>query len=146
MSKNDFNSFKFIGKEEEVKKQLHNVSEESMLAALLLVEAQAKSLAAVSTGEMRDKIDHKISEENGQLIGQVGSPNEHAIYVEFGTGEFADNGAGRKGGWVYKDPSGEWFFTWGQEPQPFLRPAFRGTKKQVEEIFSINLKRRFGGK
>ncbi|MCJ7839979.1 HK97 gp10 family phage protein [Lederbergia sp. NSJ-179] len=139
-------NFSFEDNSKEVKNQFHAVSEEAMLAALLLVEGQAKALAAVQTGEMRDKIDHKITSQGSKLMGQVGSPTEHAVYVEFGTGEFAENGAGRKGGWVYQDPSGEWFFTWGQEPQPFLRPAFRMTKKQVEQIFGINFKRRFGGK
>lgn len=141
------NDFQFEDNSKQVKQQFHDVSEEGMLAALLLVEGQAKALAAVASGQMRDGVDHKITSDSAsRLIGQVGSPHEHAIYVEFGTGEFAENGAGRKGGWVYQDPSGQWFFTWGQEPQPFLRPAFRMTKKQVEQIFGITFKRRFGGK
>lgn len=143
MAKNDFN---FEDNSKEVKDQFHDVSEEAMLAALLLVEGQAKALARVSTGEMRDRIDHRVTTNGSQVMGQVGSPNEHAIYNEFGTGEFAENGAGRKGGWVYQDPSGEWFFTWGMEPRPFLRPAFRATKKQVEQLIGLNFKRRFGGK
>lgn len=61
------------------------------------------------------------------------------------TGEFAENGAGRKGGWVYKDSSGQWFFTWGQEPQPFLRPAFRRNKKEIEQIIGGKFKSSFKG-
>lgn len=139
--------FTFEDNSKQVKEQFYDVSEEAMLAALLLVEGQAKALAAVgNTGELRDKIDHNITAKGSQLMGQVGSPLQYAIYVEFGTGEFAENGAGRRGGWVYQDASGQWFFTWGMEPQPFLRPAFRMTKKQVEEVFGIHLKRKFGGK
>ncbi len=61
------------------------------------------------------------------------------------TGEYAENGAGRKGGWVYKDSSGQWFFTWGQEPQPFLRPAFRRNKKEIEQIIGGKFKSSFKG-
>lgn len=140
------NDFKFEDNSKQVKSQFHDVSEEAMLEALLLVEGQAKSLARVDTGEMRDKIDHKVSKSGSKIMGQVGSPNEHAIYNEFGTGEFATNGAGRKGGWVYQDASGQWYFTYGMKPKPFLRPAFRMTKKQVEQIIGVNFKKNFRGK
>jgi HK97 gp10 family phage protein len=131
----------------QVKQQLAQVSEEAMEAALLVIEAQAKALTPVATGQLQDTLDHRIEKnKDAEIIGRVGSPLDYAPYVEFGTGEFAENGAGRKGGWVYKDPSGEWFFTWGQEPQPFLRPAFRRCKKQVEQIVGVKLKSRFKGR
>lgn len=139
------NDFTFEDKSKEVKQQFHEVSEEAMLAALLFIEGQAKALAAVRTGEMRDRIDHKIIGKGSNIKGQVGSPNEHAIYVEFGTGEFAENGAGRKGGWVYQDPSGQWFFTWGQDPQPFLRPAFRRNRKVVKDLIGEHYRYTFKG-
>lgn len=129
-----------------VKKAMDLASEKAMEAATLYIEGQAKSLAAVSSGEMRDKIDHKVSKRDGNIIGTVGSPFMYAFYVEFGTGEFAENGAGRKGGWSYQDSSGEWFFTWGQEPQPFLRPAFRRNRKQIESIVGGQYKASFKGK
>lgn len=144
MARNDFT---FEDYSEAIRRQLHGVSDEAMQAALLLVEGQAKALAAVgNTGELRDKITNRIIRVGSEVTGQVGSPLQYAIYVEFGTGEFAENGAGRKGGWVYQDASGEWFFTWGMAPQPFLRPAFRKTKKQVQQIIGANLRRRLGGR
>lgn len=129
-----------------IKKAMDLASEKSMEAATLYIEGQAKSLAAVSSGEMRDKIDHKVSKRDGNIIGTVGSPFMYAFYVEFGTGEFAENGAGRKGGWSYQDSSGEWFFTWGQEPQPFLRPAFRRNRQQIQSIIGGEYKASFKGK
>jgi len=137
--------FKFEDNSDIVKKAMDLASEKSMEAATLYIEGQAKSLAAVSSGEMRDKIDHKVSKRNGNIIGIVGSPFMYAFYVEFGTGEFAENGAGRKGGWSYQDSSGEWFFTWGQDPQPFLRPAFRRNKQQIQSIIGGNFKSSFKG-
>lgn len=137
--------FKFEDNSNIVKKAMDLASEKAMEAATLYIEGQAKSLAAVSSGEMRDKIDHKVSKRNGNIIGTVGSPFMYAFYVEFGTGEFAENGAGRKGGWSYQDSSGEWFFTWGQDPQPFLRPAFRRNKQQIQSIIGGNFKSSFKG-
>lgn len=141
------NNFDFIDNSKAVKNLMNKASEESIQAALLFIEAQAKSLAPVgNSGELRDKIDNRIETSNGNVIGKVGSPLEHALYVEFGTGEFAENGAGRKGGWSYQDPSGEWFFTWGQDPQPFMRPAFRRNKKQIEQLIGGKYKSSFKGK
>lgn len=137
----------FKDKSKDIKKQMNVVSEEAMEAALLFIEAQAKSLSPVgNSGELRDKIDHQVESRGKDIIGKVGSPLEHALYVEFGTGEFAENGAGRKGGWSYQDPSGEWFFTWGQDPQPFMRPAFRRNKKQIEQLIGGKYKSSFKGK
>lgn len=113
-----------------------------LIKACMLVEGQAVALAPVASGRLRDSIDYKVDE--GELIGYIGTNVEYAIWIEFGTGEFAEKGNGRKGGWVYQDPSGEWFFTWGNEPQPYLRPAFRRTKKQVKAILE-NALRQIGG-
>lgn len=41
------------------------------------------------------------SVDEGQMCIHVGSNYENAIWEEFGTGEFAENGDGRKGWWVY---------------------------------------------
>ena len=110
-----------------------------LLSACILVQGQAVLLAAVQTTRLKGSIDYLVDEN--ELVGYVGTNVEYAVYVEFGTGEFAENGRGRKGGWVYQDPSGEWFFTYGQAPQPYLRPAFRRNRTQIEAL----AKQIFGG-
>lgn len=139
-------NFKFEDKSKEVKGQLRQTNEVAMKAVLLMIEAQAKGLARVDSGEMRDKIDHKIEGKGSKVTGKVGSPNEHAIYNEFGTGEFAENGAGRKGGWVYKAPDGYFYFTYGMKPRPFLRPAFRRNKQNIKTILGKEYGAKFKGK
>lgn len=121
------------------KAAIHEATVQWLFQACILVEGQAVLLAPVQTARLRNSIDYIVDEQ--ELVGYVGTNVEYAIYVEFGTGEFAENGRGRKGGWVYQDPSGEWFFTWGQEPQPYLRPAFRTKKSQIEAL----AKQIFGG-
>lgn len=135
--------FKFIDNSDEIKRNIKAISEKAMLSACLVVEASAKSNAKVGSGELRDTITHNISQQNDQLIGQVGSPAMYAPYVEFGTGEFAENGNGRKGGWTYRTPAGEFYFTFGMKPDPFLRPAFRDNKENIKNIFAKDLKANF---
>ena len=140
-------SWKFIDNSDAVKKQLLQVSETAMEAACLIVEASAKANAPVGTsGELRDKIDHRITNKGGIITGQIGSPTDYAMYVEYGTGEYAENGAGRKGGWSYQTPDGEWHHTFGNKPQPFMRPAFRRNRKQIESIIGDKYKASFKGK
>lgn len=116
----------------EGKERLKKAAVKWLLQACILVEGQAVLLAPVSTSRLKQSIDYIVDDD--ELVGYVGTNVDYAIYVEFGTGEFAENGNGRKGGWMYIDPSGEWFFTWGIEPQPYLRPAFRQTKGQIEAL------------
>lgn len=130
---------KFLDHSDEAKEVLKQATIQWLFQACMLVEGQTIALAAVHTSRLRNSIDYVVDE--AELIGYVGTNVEYAIYVEMGTGEFAENGMGRKGGWVYQDPSGEWFFTWGQEPQPYLRPAFRKNKSQIEAL----AKEIFGG-
>lgn len=138
-------SFRYESNAKEVEAQLLKAADAGMKAALLLVEASAKANAAVQSGEMRDKIDHKSKRSGDTLSGRVGSPLEHGIYNEFGTGEFAENGAGRKGGWSYKGPDGQWRFTYGMKPRPFLRPAFRSNRKNIEDIIGKEYSSSFKG-
>ncbi len=130
---------KFLDHSDEAKEVLKEATIQWLFQTCMLVEGQAVALAAVHTARLRNSIDYVVDE--AELIGYVGTNVEYAIYVEMGTGEFAENGMGRKGGWVYQDPSGEWFFTWGQEPQPYLRPAFRKNKSEIEAL----AKEIFGG-
>ena len=139
--------FKFTDNSKKVKGQMDEAMFRALESAALIVEASAKALAPVGdSGELRDKIDHNIKEVNGMKVAQVGSPLQYAVYVEYGTGEHSKNGAGRKGGWVYKAPDGKFYFTRGMKAQPFLLPAFRRNKKNIENIIGIKLSSSFKGK
>lgn len=94
------------------------------------IVADAKARAGVDTGQLRASIHMRAY--SGGLTIDVGSNLAHAVYQEYGTGIFAENGAGRKTPWVYyyqgnKGPRG---FRWtrGNKPHPFLMPAFNSEK------------------
>ena len=133
---------KFVDNSEAAKRELERAVIRGLIKASLLVEGQAVLLAPVDKGGLRDSIGYKVDES--ELVAYIGTNCEYAIYVEFGVGEFAENGNGRKGGWVYKTPNGEVRFTYGMPPQPYLRPAFRQNQKAIRDILADCL-RELGG-
>lgn len=138
--------FKFTDNSKKVKAQMDDAMFQALESAALIVEASAKALAPVGdSGELRDKIDHNVVDTSNGPAAKIGSPLDYAMYVEYGTGEFADNGAGRKGGWSYQTPDGKWHHTNGMAPKPFLRPAFRRNKAKIQEIVGKEFKAKFGG-
>lgn len=133
---------KFVDNSEAAKRELERAAIRGLVKASLLVEGQAVLLAPVDKGGLRDSIGYQVNES--ELVAYIGTNCEYAIYVEYGTGEFAEKGNGRKGGWVYKTPNGEVHFTYGMSPQPYLRPAFRKNQKAIRDILADCL-RQLGG-
>lgn len=66
-----------------------------------------------------------------KLVAYVGSSVYYSIYVERGTGEYAINGDGRKGGWVYRDSNGKRHFTYGMKPKLMLYKAYLEKRKKI---------------
>ncbi|HEM3437928.1 HK97-gp10 family putative phage morphogenesis protein [Streptococcus suis] len=125
---------KFVDNSATVKRELERAAIRGLIKSAMLVESQAVLLVPVNTGGLRNSIGYKVNES--ELVAYVGTNCEYAIYVEFGTGEFAEAGNGRKGGWLYKDAKGEVHFTYGMPPQPYLRPAFRQNQKAIKDILA----------
>ena len=63
------------------------------------IEAQTKtnSRRQRGGGGTAGSFEHKVDE--GTMTCSIGSPEENAIWEEFGTGEYALNGDGRAGAW-----------------------------------------------
>lgn len=91
----------------------------------------------VDTGQLRDSWEMIVDEDEFEAI--IGSPLENAIWNEYGTGEFAFNGDGRKGGWVYKDEKG-FHHTMGKRPVRSLQNAFVTKKNTVKRILQDKMK------
>ena len=64
------------------------------------IEAQAKRNTRVETSQTKGAWTHRV--DNAKFEAVVGNPLENAIWEEFGTGEYAIHGDGRKGGWNIK--------------------------------------------
>lgn len=99
-------------------------------------EGYAKDLAPVDTGRLRNSISHKVDEE--ERAAYIGSDLDYAVYVELGTGKYAEGG--RPTPWVYQDDSGNWHWTQGNPAQPFLAPAVKDHAQTYRNIIEDELK------
>ena len=93
------------------------------------LESQVKRNSRVDTGKTKNSFRHKVDEE--AHIAYIGSDAENAIWEEFGTGEYALEGNGRKGGWAYKDAKGDWHFTHGKKPSRAFWNAYTSMKNKI---------------
>lgn len=109
-------------------------AEAAMERACALVEGEAKKNAPKGTGELRNSIQSRVENDNGDLVGIVFSPLEYAPYVEYGTGLFAEEGGRKDVPWNYQDDEGEWHSTRGMKPHPYLRPALADNQEKILEI------------
>ena len=98
------------------------------------VESTAVDNTPVDTGQLKGAWAHRVDKTKYEAV--VGNPLEYSVWQEFGTGEYALEGNGRKGGWVYKDDKGKRHFTYGNKPVRMLHNAYI-TKKS----FIINYER-----
>lgn len=112
--------------------------DEALFAALekacLIVEADAKEACPTGDGQLRQSITHDI--DKNKYEGVIGTNVEYAPYVEIGTGIYSSEGTGRQTPWCYKDEkTGEFYWTRGQHPRPFLQPALELNKDKINKCF-----------
>ena len=101
------------------------------------IESAARRNSRVASGQLKGSWNHQVNDAAKEA--KVGSPLENAIWEEFGTGEYAAAGDGRKGSWSYQDDAGDWHHTRGKRPNRTLQRAFDSTKaaiiRRAQEIF-----------
>ena len=112
----------------------------AMQQACNLVESAAKDKAPKDTGALRRSITSKVEVTGNSIEGIVFTPLEYAPYQEYGTGLFAESGNGRKTPWVYMDDKGNYHYTRGQHPQPYMRPALQENKDKIINMIKGALK------
>ena len=101
---------------------------------------QALRNTRVDTRNTANAWTYTVDEDKLEAI--VGNPLENAIWEELGTGEYALEGNGRKGGWAYKDAKGNWHFTRGKRPNRALQSAFTKLKNPLKKRAAKVLKAR----
>lgn len=126
--------------------QVNKALDDAVGAFLLEASAEIVSAAArgsrVNSGQLKGSWKANVNESKGEAV--IGSELENAIWEEFGTGEYAAKGDGRKGGWSYQDDSGNWHHTTGKKPNRTLQRAFDGAKGKIinraKQIFKEGMK------
>lgn len=102
------------------------------------LESQVKRNSRVDTGKTKNSFQHKVV--TSEHVAYIGSNEENAIWEEFGTGEHALHGNGRKGGWVYVDAKGEGHFTRGKKPSRAFWNAYNSLKSAIIRKIQNTLK------
>ena len=128
-------SMNFIDNSDEVIAALHEAAERALEKCGLTAEGYAKKLTPVDTGNLRNRISHKVQKDTMY----VGTNVEYAPYVEYGTGK--NYPGGRPDPWVYQDEKGNWHRTHGIKAQPFIKPSVADHKQQYITIIEQELKK-----
>lgn len=117
------------------------------------LESKVKRVSRKKTGETRGSFQHKVIDS--EHTAYIGSNEENAIWEEFGTGEHALKGNGRKGGWWYKNPNAtfnkdgtirknskesEFVFTYGKKPSRAFWKAYTSMKNKLIKHIQDSLK------
>ena len=102
------------------------------------LESQVKRNSRVRTGKTKNSFRHHVDDANH--VATIGSSDENSIWEELGTGEYALNGDGRKGGWFYEDEEGNGHFTHGKKPSRAFWKAFTALKSKLINHIQNSLK------
>ena len=104
--------------------------------------AQVKRNSRVKTGQTKNSFQHKVTGSffAGEFRAYIGSDYQNAIWEEFGTGEHALAGNGRKGGWYYEDDNGKWHYTKGKKPSRAFWNAYVKLKDKIIKRIQNSLK------
>jgi hypothetical protein len=98
-------------------------------AGSAVIKGVQKMLVPVDSAATKLSInDHYTTVSATEVVDEIGPETEYAPYLEYGTGEYAAAGDGRKGGWVYKGRNG-FVFTLGMRPRPYVLPSATGKNK-----------------
>lgn len=126
-----------------VKNALSDLAYRAVEEACGELESQVKRNTKVDTGQTKNAWTHSVKTSGDDTNGVVGNPLENSIWEELGTGDYALNGDGRKGGWYYVDEEGIGHFTHGKRPRRPLHKAYASLKnkliKHMQDIFKGGL-------
>lgn len=100
--------------------------------------------------DVKDNLLRQNAKDTGQLLNsyrivqtedgfEIGSDLDYSLYVEFGTGVYAEDGKGVTTPWAYKAADGTWRTTKGMRPRPHIRPAFEDNAEEIEMMLAKEL-------
>ncbi len=96
-------------------------------------EIQERVVRNSRTDTGRTKGSWEYFVDIGKLEAYVGSNYQNAIWEEYGTGQYALEGNGRKTPWKYQDSEGNWRTTKGKKPRRMLYNAFKSISSKAKK-------------
>lgn len=126
------------------------------------IQSQTVKNSRSDRGNTKGSYGYRVRESAHESEVQVGSDMENAIWEEFGTGEYALHGDGRKGGWYIPEEklnekaksrmkkvigkNGKvFYYTKGKTPNQPLKKAFDKTAPMVKKQLGNIVKESIGG-
>lgn len=94
--------------------------------------AESTGIEGYVGGALKESLTYVVDLVNKTV--HIGTPYLYGLYVELGTGIFAENGDGRKTPWVWRDQNGDFHFTRGMKARPYIRPA---VEDHIDELRSL---------
>lgn len=90
--------------------------------------ATAKALVPVDTGRLRDSVEVRYM--NKGLTAHIIVGAEYGIWINYGTGIYAEGGNGRKTEWTYYSARlGRFVTTRGMRAQQFWEPSYERARQ-----------------
>lgn len=124
-----------------VKAALNQKAASALIKGAEMIKGAIVKNTPVDTGGLKGSMSYETNINGTRSTVEVGSTMAYAPYVEYGTGEFAERGTGRKGGWTFKDAQGKWWHTNGQRPTRFMRRSFEDNQSKIKTV----VEQEFGG-
>ena len=133
----------FVDNRVQIKRKMNNAIEKELAECAAELVSQTAKNSRVATGQTKGSWQANIHQSKNQTEAVIGSPLENAVWEEFGTGEYALKGNGRKGGWRYKDVKGKWHYTTGKKPSRAFWHAYTMLKNVIIQRLQNSLKGEF---
>lgn len=131
-------SVEFIDNSIAVKNAIKSAVVKWLHEAVGEVQAQVMRNTRVDTGKTKQSWEYTVDAD--ALKAVVGSNAENAIWEEFGTGQYALHGDGRKTPWSYQDRNGKWHTTKGKRPQRAFFKAYAMSKSKLKKSFESTMR------
>lgn len=116
-----------------------------------LVKGDAKDLAPVDIGDLRQSIYKKTTITKSKITSTIYTNSDHAAYVEFGTGKVGQNTpvvnkypgqlAYKQDKWKVNIPGVGVRYIAGQPAQPYLYPALKNNEDKIIENIKDDVKK-----
>ena len=156
---------KFEDNTEKIKEKLHGIISAWMEEVFSELHTQTVKKSRTGDGQTKGSYQYRVVENEGRVEGYLGSNLENAIWEEFGTGEYALNGKGRKSPWyilvdgykgkkrptyngkvviVYGKDGKRFYKTYGTKPNRPMRKAYnQNNRKKMLKVLSEKLNQAF---
>lgn len=139
-------AIKFEDATEKVKEKLYGVMVGWMYETMGELQSQTIKNSRTGDGQTKGSYQYRVIEKDDRVEGYLGSNLENAIWEEFGTGEYALNGKGRKSPWYIpvdgykgkKRPSynGKVVIVYGKDGKRFYKTNGKKPNRPMQKAYN----------